>query len=37
VEFFKKDMKKAGKKYKLKIRNDTERSIRVDLGDVFKD
>jgi hypothetical protein len=37
VAFFKRDMNKAGKKYKLNIRKDPALSIRVDLGDPFTD
>jgi hypothetical protein len=37
VAFFKRDMKKAGKKYKLNIRQDPALSIRVDLGDPLAD
>jgi len=37
VAFFTKDMKKAGKNYKLKIRKDPALSIRIDLGDPLTD
>ena len=37
VAFFKRDMKKEGKKYKLNIRKDPDLSIRVDLGDPLTD
>ena len=37
VKFFKTDQKKAGKKYKVNIRPDAAPSIRIDLGDPFKD
>lgn len=37
VKFFKTDQKKAGKKYKVEIRQDPALSLRVDLGEPFKD
>jgi hypothetical protein len=37
VKFLKADVKKAGKNYKLNIREDPARSIRIDLGEPFKD
>jgi len=37
VKFFKADQKKAGKKYKVDIREDPAPSLRIHLGDVFKD
>jgi hypothetical protein len=37
VEFFKADLKKAGKNYKVNIRQDPARSILIDLGEPFKD
>ncbi|HEV7374231.1 MAG TPA: hypothetical protein VGN95_05915 [Pyrinomonadaceae bacterium] len=37
VKFFNTDKKKAGKKYKVEIREDPALSLRVDLGDPFKD
>lgn len=37
VKFFKSDRKKPGKKYTVNIRPDGAPSIRIDLGDPFKD
>jgi hypothetical protein len=37
VKFFKDDLKKAGRNYKVNIRQDPARSIRIDLGEPFKD
>lgn len=37
VKFFKADLKKAGKSYKVNIRPEPSRSIRIDLDEPFKD
>jgi hypothetical protein len=37
VKFFNTDQKKAGKNYKVNIRQDPTRSILIDLGEPFKD
>jgi hypothetical protein len=37
VKFFKADLKKDGKNYKVNIRQDPARSILIDLGEPFKD
>ncbi|MBV8858480.1 MAG: hypothetical protein JOZ02_16220 [Acidobacteria bacterium] len=37
VKFFNADLKKAGKNYKFNIRQDPARSLRIDLGEPFKD
>jgi glyoxylase-like metal-dependent hydrolase (beta-lactamase superfamily II) len=37
VKFFDTDLKTAGKNYKVNIRQDTVRSLRIDLGEPFKD
>jgi len=37
VKFFNADLKKAGKNYKVNIRQDPARSILIDLGEPFKD
>jgi hypothetical protein len=37
VKFFKADLKKAGRKYKVNIREDPARSLRIDLGEPFND
>lgn len=37
VKFFKADLKKAGKNYKVNIRQDPARSILINLGEPFKD
>jgi glyoxylase-like metal-dependent hydrolase (beta-lactamase superfamily II) len=37
VEFFNSDKEKAGKKYKVEIRQDPALSLRVDLGEPYKD
>ena len=37
VKFFKADQKKAGKKYKVNIRQDSARSFLINLGEPFKD
>jgi beta-lactamase superfamily II metal-dependent hydrolase len=36
VKFFKADQKKAGKNYKVNIRQDPSRSLRIDLGEPFE-
>jgi hypothetical protein len=37
IKFYKADLKKAGKKYQVAIRQDPALSLRVDLGEPFKD
>lgn len=37
VKFFKADLKKAGRKYKVNVRQDPVRSLRIDLGEPFTD